>query len=140
MVLQTGRGYVATSESEALLAYDIKFYVNGSAVTELGVPVLISLPIDEGEVEELGGTIDDVYPASYDAENGKWVRETNYTYDESTGTIKIYASHFSIWGLLVDLGKTLRASVPFNLRARVPQKNTGNRKRVVRLSWDKAVD
>ena len=69
VVLQTGRGYVVTNESKPLLAYDIKFYVNGSAVTELGVPVLISLPLYKGEIKELGGTIEDVYPASYDEVN-----------------------------------------------------------------------
>jgi hypothetical protein len=139
VVLQTGRGYVVTSNSAPLLAYDIKFYKNGSPVTELGVPVLISIPLNEDEVKDLEGSVDDVYPASYDEESGRWVRETNYTYDESTGTIKIYASHFSIWGLLVDLAKTLRSFVPTNLRVKVPQ-TSGDRRRVVRLYWDKAVN
>jgi hypothetical protein len=139
VVLQTGRGYVATSDSTPLSTYDIKFYKNGSQMAEMEVPVLISIPFSEDEVEELGGTVDDVYPASYDQENGKWIRETNYTYDESTGTIKIYASHFSIWGLLVDLGKTLGAALPANLRVRVPQIK-GNRKRTVLFYWDKPLD
>jgi hypothetical protein len=139
VVLQTGRGYVATSASKPLVAYDIKFFKNGSQVNELGAPVVISIPVDEDKVAELGGTIDDVYPASYDEENGKWIRETNYTYDGSSSTIKIYASHFSVWGLLVDLLDTLSASAPVNLRVAVPQiASTG--RRAVLLYWNKPVD
>jgi len=103
VVLRTGQGYVITSESTPVLAYDIKLFLDGTQITQMGQPVLISIPIDADEIAELGGTINDVYPAYYDDENGKWIRETNYTYDESTGTLKIYVSHFSIWGALVDL-------------------------------------
>lgn len=139
IVLQTGRGYVTTSASKPMVAYDIRFYKNDLQVREVEEPVVISIPVDKDRVKELGGTVDNVYPASYDQESGKWVREPNYTYDQSSDTIKIYASHFSVWGLLVDLLKTVTDTAPVNLRVAVPQTaQTG--KRAVLLYWGTPVD
>jgi hypothetical protein len=137
VVLETGKGYVRTIDSNPVLAYDIKIFLNGNPVNRIGQPVLMSLPVDPDEIESLGATIDDVYPATYDEVSRQWIRETNYTYDESSSTLKVYVSHFSIWGALVDLTARLKASIPTNLRVRMSSGGNGDQgKQTVRMYWD----
>lgn len=63
-------------------------------------------------------------------------------YDKDSNAVKVAVSHFSVWGLLVDLLKTLTAEAPKNIKAQLTGKKSAKgvggrpRPRSVVISWD----
>lgn len=145
LYVETGVGYTSKETAEPILAFDISLFVDGVKVDKTLKPILLSLPVAQSRLEELGALPEDAYAAWFNPSTRQWQVETSSVYDSSTNTIKVYVTHFSIWGVLIDLSKKVARSIPDNLRARVSRLARGSqdsKRRVVRrnssvrMRWD----
>lgn len=143
--IESGSRYTTKETAEPILAFDISLFVNGVKVERTLKPILLSLPVAESRLQELGVLAEDVYAAWFNPDTGQWQVEPSSVYDPTTKTLKVYVTHFSIWGVLIDLSKKLARSVPDNLRARVSRLAKGGedkkdrllrRRSFVRMRWD----
>lgn len=140
LVISSGVGYLETLSFTSFQNFDIKFKVDGKPVVTTNEPVTLTFKVNKRQLEEAGGDVENVFPARYDEELKTWIRNDNYTYDEETQTFKVAVTHFSIWGLLVNLASELNQDKPQSLKARsVSDKTNGwkrSKLRNVALSWD----
>lgn len=139
--MKSGSGFTESSSFAPLSAFDIKINVNGAPVAKVEQPITIAFPVDDALLQEFDATVDDLYPAYFDETLQMWVRENSFVYDEESNSIRVTASHFSVWGLLVDLLQKLTAQVPKNLKVqRTGKKSTLGgqraRPRSVIVSWE----
>lgn len=141
LTMKSGTGFTESSTFAPLTAFDIKIHVNGAPVTTVEQPVTIAFPVNDALLAEFHAKTEDVYPAYFDETAQIWVRENSFVYDQETNSIRVTATHFSVWGLLVDLLAKLTADVPKNLKAHLGSKKSTQagkraRPRPVLISWE----
>ena len=98
-------------------------------------------PYDDALLDQFGALPEDLYPARFDDISQIWVRENSFFYDKESKAIRVAVTHFSIWGLLVDLLKTLTSEIPSNITIKAPAKNSTKgwkraQQRSVSISWE----
>jgi hypothetical protein len=145
LTMKSGTGYPESSSFSPLTAFDIKVTVNDIPTTTLDQPITITFPVDDSLLEEFDAKPEDLYPAYFDETLQMWVRENSFVYDKDTNSIRVTASHFSIWGMLVDLLTKLTADVPSNIKAQLSGRKSlpggkRSRPRSVVISWDAPED
>jgi len=143
--MKSGTGFTESSSFSPLSAFDIKITVNGVSLTTVDKPITIAFPVENALLDELGALPEDLYPARFDETLQMWVREDSFVYDEESKTIRATVTHFSIWGLLVDLVKTLSSEIPQSIKARPPGKKSTQgwkraRPRSVAITWEVSED
>ncbi len=134
--VQSAQNLVVGEAERPLTAFKFDLTVDGQTVTTTERPLLLSFSITQELLDKYGASIEDVYPARFDSKTNSWQRAVGFSYSQETEEISVPVSRFSIWGLLVDLGKQFARQIPYKLRAKnrhIPRDRPTKR---VMLSWD----
>jgi len=112
MYVGSATGYSFANDSFPLLSFDIKFEVDGKLVSDMAKPVTLRFPVDEVQLTKLGGSIDNLKAGSFEDGSRVWRQDAVYAYDSASKVLSVSVSHFTIWGLLVDLLSKLTEKSP----------------------------
>lgn len=134
MTAGSATGFPYQEREYPLLAFDISFTVDDEKVSQTDMPVKITFPVDIEQLEELGVDPEELWVASFDDSTKTWKPDATSIYDPETQTLSASVSHFSIWGVLIDLANSLKSKIPINLKAKKKKKRK-KKKRTVILSW-----
>jgi hypothetical protein len=110
MYVGSPTGYSFERDNFPLTGFEIKFQVDGKIVSDMTLPVTLRFQVDDAQLERVGGSIEKLKAGSFDDGSRVWKEDANCSYDASTKVFSVKVTHFSIWGLLVDLLANLTGS------------------------------
>lgn len=110
MYVGSPTGYSFDKENFPLCGFEIKFQVDGKIVSDMSLPVTLRFQIDDVQLAKFGGSIDKLKAGSFDDGSRIWKEDAIYSYDASTKVLSVKVTHFTVWGLLVDLLAKLTGS------------------------------
>lgn len=107
MYVGSATGYSFDRNAFPLLTFDIKFQVDGKLVSDMTLPVTLHFPVNENTLAKVGGLAENLKTGSFEDNTRIWREDASYTYDANLKILSVRVSHFTVWGLLVDLVKSL---------------------------------
>jgi hypothetical protein len=125
MYVGSATGYSFDKENFPLLSFDIKFEVDGKLVSDMAKPVTLRFPVDEAKLGVLGGSIDNLKAGSFEGGSRIWRQDAIYSYDAASKVLSVSVSHFTIWGLLVDLLGKVTGQTPPGVETPAPTPTQG---------------
>jgi hypothetical protein len=135
MMVESGKGFTVSEDGRPMIVFDIDFTVDGKTVSETQKPVTIHFKVDSALLAEYGVTGEDLVASRFDETLKIWKPDASYSYDSETETLSVSATHFSLWGSLIDLSKALRKQAPTKPRARKVKSKKKKKKTTMKLCW-----
>lgn len=140
MLVGSGTGYSFKENSFPILTYDISFVQGDKQISSMSKPVTLSFPIDLEKLSEFKVDPTSAKAASFESGFKVWRHDASYAVDYETNRLSVTVSHFSIWGLLIDLAKKVNSSLPEDLSVKKlkkrKSKQSSRRVTQYQLCWE----